>query len=320
MCEFRIDRRQFITGCCCSILGGGVSGGVSAKNEGLFSEEDLKIASCSTPQVSDLDRMRTLQTYKNFSSLDGDTVGFDSSAGSLLTYEDFAFALESAVWKRSDAWKANDPGPWKLLVGLFDAEKDLRNEIMTEARKWTGPNGANLEFVETEDVASAHIRIRVETDFNDSALGRQARHRKFSGTHTMRLGYLSNSRTNRRQRKRIIQHEFGHVLGLRHEHQHPDSGLTWRTNEIVADHLGKNWGKCNTKDVTPAQLEKLCEESVRSFYLSHSISGHKLAEYDPDSVMLYTFPASFNDEGVEVSRLNLISPKDLDFAKRLYPA
>jgi hypothetical protein len=297
-----------------------VSGSLAARADELAgSGRDVEVALCGTPQITEFDRMRTLTKFKNFSRLGEDGVGFDANKNSLLTYGDFAIALKSAIWKRSDVWKPNDQGPWKLLVGFFDADGETRKEILNEARKWIGPNGADLEFVETSDVKSAHIRILLNSVHNTSSVGRQAL-KKSKDTYTMRLGYLSKDNTQRHVRKSVIQHEFGHAIGLRHEHQHPNSGLTWKIDALVEKNLGVDWGNCNVPNVSTAKLRRLCTKTVKQFYEAHSVSFHKLSEFDPTSVMLYAFSAETNEEGISVNKMNLISSKDKAFAKMLYPS
>ena len=39
----------------------------------------------------------------------------------------------------------------------------------------------------------------------------------------------------------IIQHEFGHAIGLQHEHQHPSIGIQWNKKVVIADMAKQGW-------------------------------------------------------------------------------
>ena len=81
-------------------------------------------------------------------------------------------------------------------------------------------------------------------------------------------------------------HEFGHALGLKHEHQHPDTKI-------------KNQKKiCSIKDI---KKKESCEKN------------HILTSYDKKSIMHYTF--AFQD----VPEVNELSDKDIQFLNNLYP-
>src|SRR5207249_3606728 len=62
-----------------------------------------------------------------------------------------------------------------------------------------------------------------------------------SGEATMNLDFSDAAGTGRqaKQRRRaLILHEFGHVLGLEHEHRSPKAPILWNKEEVYKDHEG----------------------------------------------------------------------------------
>ena len=41
----------------------------------------------------------------------------------------------------------------------------------------------------------------------------------------------------------VVLHEFGHAIGLAHEHQNPDKGIKWNEDAVIRDLSGppNNW-------------------------------------------------------------------------------
>lgn len=77
-----------------------------------------------------------------------------------------------------------------------------------------------------------------------------------------------------------IIHEFGHLLGMIHEHSRADADLHWNKS-VVYKSLGdppNNWDK------------QMCDDQIFKQYALSSFNGSK---YDKYSVMHYVFPSKF---------------------------
>ena len=94
------------------------------------------------------------------------------------------------------------------------------------APEWT--RHANLDFEFTDD---PRAEIRVTFDANDGAWSYVGTDNSSIPLHaaTLNLGW---------QDEGVILHEFGHMIGLAHEHQNPDGGIVWNEAEVIRDLSG----------------------------------------------------------------------------------
>lgn len=101
-----------------------------------------------------------------------------------------------------------------------------------------------------------------------------------------------------------VLHEFGHVLGLDHEHQSTfDNQIDWNYKKLYKwGYEVFHWSK---QDVQEQILDPLKNAEGTS--------------YDPESIMLYYYPAYLTNDG-KGTRENLrLSPIDVLYINKLYP-
>ena len=115
----------------------------------------------------------------------------------------------------------------------------------------------------------------------------------------MNLGFLDGG---------TAAHEFGHAIGLGHEHQNPQGGIEWN-EDIVIRELGKppnSW--------TPSQVK----HNVLEKYRADQIRG---TQFDPNSIMLYFFPGSWTKSGKGTKANEKLSDMDKAFiaSAQAYP-
>jgi hypothetical protein len=112
-----------------------------------------------------------------------------------------------------------------------------------------------------------------------------------------------SDRTSEEEFARSILHEFGHALGMVHEHQSPKCGILW-DEEKVYDHYYK-WTR---KEVHRNVLRRYDGTNMNS------------SEFDPDSIMMYEIPGNLTKNNVTIKGRNCqLSEKDKLFIAKLYP-
>lgn len=103
----------------------------------------------------------------------------------------------------------------------------------------------------------------------------------------------------------VIIHEFGHALGMVHEHQNPTGGIEWDEPAVLRYFSGSPnfWN------------EEQIRFNVMDKYDSNLLNA---SQYDPKSIMLYAFPASLTLNGVATQANSVMSPIDIQWMGKVY--
>ena len=179
---------------------------------------------------------------------------------------------------------------------LWEALRPSRTVARQQAEWWA--QVANLKF-DFNDALNAEIRIAF--DHNDGAwsyVGTDCRGIPLNEP-TMNLGFLDGGTAG---------HEFGHAIGLAHEHQNPAGGIQWN-EEVVIREAAKSpnfWDEATTR------------HNILRKYSAAQING---TAFDPDSIMLYFFPASWTLNGIGTKANEVLSAMDRAFVAgaKMYP-
>ncbi|MFZ1430504.1 MAG: M12 family metallopeptidase [Geminicoccaceae bacterium] len=186
------------------------------------------------------------------------------------------------------------PNGSRLRVLFMQGTHTQQDLAMEQAAWWT--EHANIEFMRSEAPDS---EIRVTFDASDGAwsfVGTDCRDIP-QGQATMNLGFQDGGTSG---------HEFGHALGLAHEHQNPAGGIQWNEPEVIRSLKGPPnfW--------TEAQIR----HNVLNKYSSGQIRG---TAFDSDSIMLYEFPVNWTLNGVGTHGNEELSATDKSFIAQCYP-
>ncbi|MCR5866107.1 MULTISPECIES: M12 family metallopeptidase [Aquincola] len=183
-----------------------------------------------------------------------------------------------------------------LKVRFIGGTASQRATAREEAGWWEAV--ANLKF-EFGNMPNADIRISF--DANDGAwsmVGTDARSVPLNQA-TMNLGFLDGG---------TAAHEFGHAIGLGHEHSNPEGGIRWNEPVVIAALAGPPnfWDEATVR------------HNVFRKYSVDQING---TEFDPESIMLYAFPAEWTLNGVATRANEVLSRLDKEFVAgaKMYP-
>ncbi len=125
-------------------------------------------------------------------------------------------------------WNTGDT----LTVCFIEGDSSIRQTIVSTASEWTAPGRANLKFdfggapiFRTCTVADeSRIRIGFRGPGYNSFVGSDSVYQGIPGKATMNFQNFDRYPPERRYLRATILHEFGHALGLEHEHQSPKEG------------------------------------------------------------------------------------------------
>jgi len=104
----------------------------------------------------------------------------------------------------------------------------------------------------------------------------------------------------------VVIHEFGHMLGMIHEHSREDATIVWN-KEFVIQKLGgppNNWSE---------------EDVNKQMFNVVKLNQFNGSKYDPNSAMHYFFPADFFKNKPDLQKVTKLSCLDKTWINKQYP-
>ena len=275
-----------------------VSGGACAIALSLcpaWAQSDEAEWICATPDPAPDDGAGAIELY----SADDFDGGIDAYNAALIAdgITPYGVANASHIWRKSDGMT---PGTGKITLGVafLDGSKAQHDIVATLASKWlAGALGRVIAFKFDVPQSQCQISITFNTQWNKSSVGRRsaavARDRA-----SMHLGQVV---------ERTVTHEFGHALGLQHEHSSPNSPIQWNKPAVIADMAQQGW------------TAEMVENNIfAKFSAEYACIG------DPDlnlrSVMMYPVKKTWTLNGISVGQNNKIDARDEKCLIGLYRA
>jgi len=178
----------------------------------------------------------------------------------------------------------------------------LQKRVKAVAREWEKFANVTLEF---RDHGPTDIRIAfIAGNGSWSYLGTVCRQIPDPDP-TMNYGWIDED-SDEAELRRVVLHEFGHALGLIHEHQNPENSIQWNKSAVIADLKGPP----NYWD------DAAIENNMFRYYPKEAVTATAV---DRNSIMMYPIPASWTLDGFSAGLNSELSPDDKALIGSVYP-
>ena len=189
-----------------------------------------------------------------------------------------------------------------LKARFLDGPKAVRAMVEDAVMQWLEYTDLKVEFGDAKD---AEIRISFVGEGSWSYVGTDALAIPRTEP-TATFGWL-DADTPRSEVERVVLHEFGHVLGLLHEHGNPASTIGWDRPAVYSSFEGppNNWSR---EDV---------DSAIFAIWPPGYFPLHKV--FDQESIMMFPIQKEWLASGLAIGWNQTLSPVDKQFAAALYP-
>ncbi|MBJ6141774.1 matrixin family metalloprotease [Hymenobacter sp. BT559] len=206
----------------------------------------------------------------------------------------------TAFGERSTFWMASE----NIRVKFMNGDPTLQNRVKAVANEWMQHANVHFSYVTASEDSDIRIAFKWNNDGGSwSYVGKGCR-QIAQASPTMNFGWFDAS-TSDEEIRRVTLHEFGHAVGLGHEHQNPTGGIQWN-RPVVYDFYARTQGW--SPQQVDLQVLNLASSNTTNF-----------TSFDPASIMLYSFPASLTTNGFSTPSNTVLSSTDKTFIGQTYP-
>jgi len=187
-----------------------------------------------------------------------------------------------------------------IKVKFLSGSPELQTQIFNIAKEWE--KYANVKFALVKN-GDADIRVRIGSgNGHDSYIGTVCKQIDKS-EQTMNLD-SADINGDPAFLKGVTLHEFGHAIGLLHEHSSPISGINWDKEKLYKEYAKMGWSR---------------DDVDNQVFYTYNKSYTNGTKYDNKSIMHYPIMPGETTDGYVIDwNLNL-SPGDIAIIKALYP-
>lgn len=188
-----------------------------------------------------------------------------------------------------------------LRFKFLDGDPRVQAKVVRIAKTWEQYCGIVFLFGDW-DHPDATIGFKQKGSW--SYIGTDSRLIARQGKASMNFGWLDQN-SNDSEYQRVVLHEFGHALGLIHEHQNPKGGICWKLKEVYQWYKRtQGWSNADTKT------------NVIDKYSTDQTNG---TELDPLSIMMYFIPKGLTCDGFHTKENIVLSEQDKYWVGVVYP-
>ncbi|MDX2046825.1 MAG: M12 family metallopeptidase [Chitinophagaceae bacterium] len=187
-----------------------------------------------------------------------------------------------------------------IYVKFLEGTAFMQNKVMGHVREWE--KYANIKF---QVVESGNAQLRVGFDMNDGHWSKLGTDALYVPQNEKTINLALNDSSAEWEYRRRATHEFGHALGLLHEHYSPLSGINWNKRavyKLYVDTLG--W------DSSAVDY---------NLFIPMNESYTNGTSYDPQSIMHYPIDSYLTTNGFGIGWNLSISEGDKTLIGKLYP-
>jgi len=195
--------------------------------------------------------------------------------------------LNSLKWRKTN-----------LKVRFMNGDPSLQSAVKEHANEWSRHCGIKFDF---GDHHPADIRISFTCGGHWSRVG-IATSDLADNQPTMNLELRRSSGGT--DIRRVAIHEFGHALGLIHEHQSPEARIQWDEPKVLDFY---------------ARTQGWDERKTRRNVIARQSGNFTTTDFDPESIMLYPIPNALTTDNFESGWKTRLSAKDIELIGRAYP-
>ncbi|GJJ10382.1 hypothetical protein Clacol_004608 [Clathrus columnatus] len=196
-----------------------------------------------------------------------------------------------------------------LTYTFLDGSSRQHKKVIDTIQEWTYYANIKFDLKERTDDSEALIRVSFCDRSGDWSLVGQQIIAKKEGC-TMNLGSVRDNDTCTLCERSVILHEWGHTLGLLHEHQGMAARRAFTFN---ADAVKEYYRRSH-----PYLDSSFIEKNIITPYFHEDMSVW--SEVDIQSIMMYPIHKSFTYEGNIVVGMNTeLSEKDKAYMVLVYP-